>query len=103
MSSNFNTFDILAVKNALPWLYMTESQARTILIAVADQIADRAKKKAQEEMVAVVIAIVDEQGGLVRIPKAAIESSNRGVLTRFDDPVTGDIVFATHSEEQAVN
>lgn len=96
--SSYNTFDIIAVKNALPHLYLTESQARTILIAVSDQIADRAKQKCQRESLAVVTALVNERGGQIRIPKAALETHDNepDVLSRWDDPVTGDLVFTTN-------
>lgn len=93
--SSYNTLDLIAVKRALPHLYLTESQARTILIAVADQIADRAKQKCQKESLAVVMALVNERGGKVRVPRAALEVDDIDILSRFDDPLTGDIVFTT--------
>ena len=97
--SSYNTFDILAVKNALPHLYLTESQARTILIAVSDQIFERGRVKGQQEAMAIVIAMVDEQGGTTKIPRLAIETSkNDGVLRRGED-MDGNVVLSTDHKE----
>lgn len=99
--TNFNSFDVLAVKNALPYLYLTESQARTILIAIYDQIASRAREQYHKDFMTIVSALVNEQGGEFRISKSVLEAQNPNELSRFDDPITGDIIFSTSVEVPA--
>lgn len=108
MTPSFDSVDIVAVKRALPYMNLSDNQARSILLACSDRIAEKAverdrKNASYDDAFRLIAVLIEERGGKVKIPAKALYELDMPEISRMDDPVTGDILFSTHIEEVAIN